>query len=346
MKIFNLINNDEIWQLIFLGIKFTKNKRFKKKPTYNMYDTRFFYALRQTIKLSLNEKIWYISQNIYNSTGYFPNLKEPKSFNEKLGWMRINYYDPIEKQCSDKYEFKNYINKLFGSEYIIPLIGVYDDVNDIDFSKLPRKFVIKTTSNGAAIGIKIVKDKSKLDIDALKAEYNTLIQDWHKGGKEFLSPVDYKVKQRIIIEEYAEQIAGQLYDYKFFCFHGKAKFVYVAIDHFPGVKSKISLFDLNWNRLPITYDGHPEIDIEIKRPKNFNKMLELAEKAASSFPFVRVDFYETNDSVLFGEFTFFPGCGFGKYKPIDWDYKMGEWLDLKKLPKENVYIQEGFEIHD
>lgn len=344
MKLFSLINNDELLQLNFLGIKISKNKIRKKCPTYNMSDMKIFNVLRFIRQLTIEEKIWYISQNIYKSVGYFPNIKNPKSFNEKLGWMRINYYDPVEKLCSDKYEFKNYIKNSFGENYIIPLIGVYDDVNDIDFKKLPQKFVIKTTSNGAAIGIKIVRDKSKLDIEQLKAEYNTLIQEWHKGGKEFLSPVEYKVKQRIIIEEYAEQIDGQLYDYKFFCFHGKVKFVYVAIDHFPGVKSKISLFDLNWNKLDVSYDNHPQIDIDIKKPNNFDKMVELAEKASSKFPFVRVDFYETKDSVLFGEFTFFPGCGFGKYKPLDWDYKMGEWLDLNKLPKNNVYLQEGFTI--
>ena len=142
-----------------------------------------------------------------------------------------------------------------------------------------------------------------------------------------------------------EQIDGQLYDYKFFCFHGEPKFAYVAIDHFPGVKSKISLFDLDWNRLPVTYDNHPSINKPLEKPKNLEKMIELARKLSKDFPFVRVDFYEVGDKVYVGELTFTPGSGFGKYEPVDWDFEMGKWLDLTKLPKENLCIEDGTEIN-
>lgn len=324
------------------SLKLTIKNLFKTTGSKRIISASKSFIFSNREKLTTNQKIWFLSQKFYEDVGYFPNIKHPKSFNEKLNWMKLNYYNPIESRAIDKYEFKKYINEKLGSGYVVPLIGVYKDVNDIDFSKLPDKFVIKTTGNGSLTGVEIVKDKSLLDTDFIKYKFNNLLQEWNTVYYSCLSKGYETIQPRIIIEEYVEEISGQLYDYKFFCFHGNAKFVYVAVDHFPGVVSKISLYDLDWKKLPVQYNNHPPIDREIPKPQNFDKMVELAERLAEDFPFVRVDFYNVKDKILVGELTFTPGGAFGAYSPRSWDYKMGTWLDLNRLPQKYVNVLPEF----
>lgn len=292
-------------------------------------------------KITEKEAVWFMSQKFYENAGYYPNLKNPKSFNEKLNWLKLHYKNPVESICIDKYKFKEYITKKLGAEYVVPLIGVYDSVDDIDFDKLPDKFVLKTNTAGSGMyGITIVRDKKDIDIDRIKYKFNNWLQEWNKVYY-FCGSVGYKdIEPKIIAEEYLEQIDGQLYDYKFFCFHGEVKFIYVAIDHFPGQKSKISLFDLNWNKMPVSYDDHPNIDADIEKPQNFEKMLEICKILSKDFPFVRVDFYSVKDRVYVGEMTFTPGGAHGKYNPRSFDFEIGEYLDLNKLDKK--YLKENY----
>ena len=288
------------------------------------------------------EKKWYLQQECYIRLGYYPNLRNPKSFNEKMNWMKFNYFDPHQAICVDKYEFKKYITDKLGAEYVIPVIAVYDSVDDINLDELPDKFVIKTTNGYGGLAIKVVKDKKKFNLDKFKYDFSPLLMEW-KNLYYYSLERDYlEIKPRIIIEEYKEEVEGQLYDYKFFCFHGEPKFVYVAIDHFPGVKSKISLFDLDWNKLPVQYDGHPQIPGNFKKPKNYDKMLELSRVLAKDFPLVRVDFYEVGDRIYVGELTFTSGGAFSRFVPREWDYKLGEYLDLDKLPKQYVNVLPEF----
>ncbi len=349
-KIFSVKEDWCHYVISFLGItikvrslKLTIKNLFKTAGSRSIISSQKAFVFSNKDKLSTEQKLWFISQKFYEEVGYFPNIKSPKSFNEKLNWMKLNYFNPSESNAIDKYEFKNYIENKLGNGYVVPLIGVYNDVNDIDFAGLPEKFVMKTTGNGSLTGVEIVKNKADLDIDFIKYKFNNLLQEWNTVYYSCLSKGYESIKPRIIIEEYIEEISGQLYDYKFFCFHGKAKFVYVAVDHFPGVVSKISLYDLNWTKLPVTYNNHPPIDRVIPKPENFEKMVELAEKLAEDFPFVRVDFYNVKNKVLVGELTFTPGGAFGAYSPRSWDYQMGEWLDLSKLPDKYVNVLPEFQ---
>ena len=343
-KIFS-IEKDDFHKIIrIFGIKislansnvFLPPARFMKKfPISNMF------LFENINKLTDEQKIWYLSQRLYESVGYFPNFKNPKTFNEKLNWMKINYYNPIEKICIDKCEFKKYIKEKLGDGYTIPLIGVYDDVNDIDFDSLPDKFVIKTTTNGDNEGILIVKDKKKLDINATKAEFNNLIQEWRKSYYTIMSAGYKEIKPRVLIEEYKEQINGELIDYKFHCFHGEVKNV-MAVNGRKGLSYKYRFFTPDWQPLDLYRNKKKELT-DFDKPKNYEKMLELSKILSKDFPFVRIDFYEVGDRVYVGELTFTPKGGCGKLTPVKWDYKMGEWLDLSKLNPEYLHIYPAFQ---
>lgn len=289
--------------------------------------------------LTNNQKIWYLSQRFFEECGYFPNLKNPKSFNEKINWMKLNYYNPLEQRCIDKYEFKNYIKEVLGEGYTIPLLGVYDNVNDIQFEKLPRSFVIKITTLGSGVGVKIIKNKAKLNVDKIKYELDNLMQDWNSIYWYCLSRGYKDIKPRIIAEEYIEQENGQLCDYKFHCFHGEIKIILAVKDRIFGKGHKMSFLTPDWKELNI-HRGDANLITKVEKPAAFDEMVKIAQKLSAPFPFVRVDFYNAKGKVYVGELTFTPMGGFGKYVPEKWDYILGEWLDLNKINKEYI-IKEG-----
>lgn len=166
----------------------------------------------------------------YKALGYFPDLKNPRTFNEKVNWLKFHYFNPNESICADKSTLKKYVSEHIGGEFVIPLIGIYEDVSDIDFEKLPEQVVFKNTASGMGRGVRVIRNKSETDIDKLKFELNSVQFDWVKT--DFLGMFNPKmrdVKMRLIAEEYIEQINGRVYDYKFFCFHGKAEFFYMKI---------------------------------------------------------------------------------------------------------------------
>lgn len=340
-KLFSIKEVDLHYIIKFLGVKFkimNSKKAFAELKKLRQQMKRSRIPTIYNTNLTQEQKIWFLSQKFYEEVGYYPDFKNPKSFNEKINWMKLNYYNPLEDVCIDKYTFKEYIRAKLGEEYVIPVIGVYEDVNDIDFDKLPPKFVIKVTTSGSGEGVEVVRDKSKINIDKLKYKFNNLLQEWNSIYYYCLSRGYKDIKPRIIIEEYVDQGNGQLYDYKFFCINGEPKFIYVAIDHFSGCTSKISFYDLNWNRMDIKYNHHPIIKKTIERPKYYEQMLNISKFLSKEFPFVRVDFFETENNLYIGELTFTPGGGFGKYEPLEWDYKIGEWLDLDKINKEYLNV--------
>ncbi len=283
--------------------------------------------------LTLEQKEWYLANKFYEEVGYFPNLRNPKSFNEKINWMKLHYYNPKEKNIIDKYEFKNYIKEKLGSGYTIPLIGVYESVYDIEFDKLPNQFVVKTTTGGSSEAVEIIKDKNKINIDKLKYKFNNLAQEWNSIYYYCLS-LGYKdIKPRIIIEKYIEQINGQVHDYKFFCFNGEPRWILAC-----GNRNKNTIYenyDMNWNLFVPSPKSATKATISC--PKSFNKMVEIAKKLSAPFPFVRVDFYEVNKKVYVGELTFSPGGGFNTYYK-KWDYKVGQWLDLNKINQDHSNV--------
>ena len=253
------------------------------------------------------------------------NWKDPKSYSEKLQWLKVYDRKPIYTTMVDKYEAKQYVAKKIGDEYIIPTLGVWDKVSDINFDALPDQFVLKCTHDSG--GLVICPDKSKLDIDEAKKKLaHSLKQNFFWSGREW----PYKnVKPRIIAEKYMVDESGyELKDYKFFCFDGEPKALFIASDRqVEGEETKFDFFDMEFNHLPFT-NGHPNATHPVKRPDSFEKMKELAATLSEDIPQLRVDFYDINGQIYFGELTFFHHSGLETFDPEEWDYKFGEWIKL------------------
>lgn len=258
--------------------------------------------------------------------GYEPDFDNPKTMNEKIFWMKLNYHDPLVTTCCDKFRVKEYVRRKIGEGLTVPVIDSFESADDIDFDRLPDRFVLKVNwSSGFNI---IVKDKNELDrqktkekLDKwLRPEQNSYYQAFNWGYKD-MKPVIYA-------EEYIEQIDGQLYDYKFYCCNGKAKFLFVSTDRFSGEGVTYDFFDMDFNRLDLTYGGRLNSAEPLKKPQSFDEMIKYAEILAQPFPFVRVDFYEIEGRPYVGEMTFYSGGGILPFEPVSWDYKLGEYIQL------------------
>ena len=225
----------------------------------------------------------------------------------------------------DKYEAKKYVANIIGEEYIIPTLGVYDKFEDINFATLPNQFVIKCTHDSG--GLIICKDKTKLNIKEARKKINkSLKRNYFYTGREW----PYKnVKPRIIAEQYMVDESGtELKDYKFFCFNGEPKLLFVAKDR--PYATKFNYYDMDFKKLPFK-QHYKNFNDYIEKPKGFEKMIELSRKLSKDIPHVRVDFYDINGKVYFGELTFYHFSGFEKFEPEEWDRILG---DMLKLPKE------------
>lgn len=267
-----------------------------------------------------------VIQNLYKKTiGKKLNLENPKTFNEKLQWLKLYDRKPIYTTMVDKYEVKEYMKEKIGQEYIIPTLAVWDNVEDIDFDSLPNQFVLKCTHDSG--GLVICKDKSKFDKDiAIKKIKKAMGRNYFYANREW----PYKnVKPRIIAEQYMEDESGyELKDYKFFCFDGEVKALFIATDRgVEGEETKFDFFDENFNHLPIK-NGHDNARREFVCPDGFDKMKELASKLSKGIPQLRVDFYNINGKIYFGELTFFHWSGLKPFDPEEWDYKFGGYIKL------------------
>ena len=252
------------------------------------------------------------------------NLKNPQTYNEKLQWLKLYDRKPIYTNMVDKYEVKNYVKNIIGSQYIIPTYGVWDKFDDIDFAKLPNQFVLKCTHDSG--GIVIVKEKKQLDIKKAKRKINHCrVRNYYLNNREW----PYKnVKPRVLAEQYMVDESGyELKDYKFFCFDGKCKAMFIATDRNAKTETCFDFYDENFNHLPFT-NGHPNSKKKIKKPDNFDLMINLAEKLSENIPQCRVDFYNINGRVYFGEITFFHWSGLVPFVPDEWDYKFGNWIKI------------------
>lgn len=253
------------------------------------------------------------------------DLNNPKSFNEKLQWLKIHDRNVLYTKMVDKYEVREYVKEKIGEEYLIPLVGgPWDTADEIDFDALPERFVLKCTHDSGSVIV--CRDKSNLDIKAvirrlnrgLNIKFFYLAREW-----------PYKnVKPRIIAEQYISDVdSGDVRDYKLHCFNGRVKLVLVCADRMH-VEKKV-FYDSEWNKLPLK---RPNVssDIEIPKPIMYEKMIKIAELFSQGIPFVRVDLYEIEGKLYFGELTFFPAGGFEAFEPEEWDLKMGEWLKLQE----------------
>lgn len=256
------------------------------------------------------------------------NLKNPKSFCEKIQWLKLYDRKPIYTSMVDKIEAKNYVSSIIGEEYIIPTLAVWNTVDDIDWDILPNQFVMKCSHDSG--GIVVCQDKSKLDKKiAIQLMKKGLRRRYFWQNREW----PYKnVRPRIIVEKYMEdKKTRELRDYKYFCFDGEVKALFIASERQKkGTETKFDFFDDNYNHLPII-NGHPNALIPPEKPSRFEDMKVLASQLSKGFPHLRVDFYEMNGKIYFGELTFSHWSGMVPFEPVEWDYRFGEWIQLPKM---------------
>lgn len=255
------------------------------------------------------------------------NLKNPKTFNEKLQWLKLYNHKPEYTIMVDKVKAKEYVAKLIGEEHIIPTLGVWDDPDDIDFDALPDQFVLKCNHNSGT-GMCICRDKSKLDIEKVKAELRKgLKENYYMRWREW----PYKnVPRKILAEKFMVDESGtELKDYKIFCFNGEPRYCQVISDR--NTDEKIDFYDMHWKRLVGLVGLNDKVhnsEYAIPCPESFEDMKQMASLLAKSIPFSRIDFYEIKHQAYFGEITFFPATGFGNFNPREWNVKMGDMITL------------------
>lgn len=259
------------------------------------------------------------------------NLNHPVTLNEKIQWLKIHDHNPLYTQLVDKYRAKDYVQSLLGEEYIIKTIGVYSSFDEIDFDRLPPRFVIKCTHDSG--GLIICRDKSKLDInDAKEKICSSLRTNYYWSGREW----PYKnVTPKILVEEYMEDFnnPGDIIDYKFYCFYGKCDLVLTCFDRKSG-HTKYYFFDRNWGLQRLNKMGKeaPE-GFTIPKPQNIDKMFEIAEILSTDChaPFVRIDLYDINNHIYFGEYTFYTQGGFDTGRLYETDISLGNKLNLDDM---------------
>ena len=257
------------------------------------------------------------------------NLKNPKTFNEKLQWLKLHDRKPIYTTMVDKYEVKRYIADLIGAEYVIPTLGVWDSFDEIDFDALPEQFVLKTTHDSG--GVVICRDKSEFDKQKAKEKLGkSLKKNYFWEGREW----PYKnVMPRIIAEQYLEDTADDaLTDYKFFCFNSVPKVMYISKDH--GNEPRTDFFNMEFEHLPILARD-PNAENPPSKPVGFEEMRKVATVLSQNVPHLRVDFFEVGSKVYVGELTFYHMSGLTEVSPPEWNQQMGEWIPLPCYTESN-----------
>ena len=297
-----------------------KVKKLITDPSYRFTKLRDFGLYNRLSDKDYLEKAYYYLMNRRL------NLASPKAYTEKLQWLKLYDRRDVYTSMVDKANAKTFICDVLGTdEFCIDTLGVWKNTDEIDIDKLPRQFVLKCTHDSG--GIVICKDKETFNWN----ESRKVLEHGLKSSFYLITrESQYKnVIPQIIGEPYVEDNrTGELRDYKFFCFDGKAKALFVATDRQkPGEETKFDFFDIEYNHLPII-NGHPNAAIPPEKPLNFDLMIALAEKVSAGFPHVRVDFYEANGKLYIGELTLHHFSGFTPFIPDEWDYKFGDWLTL------------------
>lgn len=269
----------------------------------------------------------YLKRKFKSIMGYELDLSNPKTFNEKLQWLKLNNRNPKYTMMVDKYKAREYIKKELGEEYLIPLLGVWDNPDQINFKKLPNQFVLKCNHN-SGLGMCICKDKSKLNISKTKRNLKKgLKQNYYLTGREW----PYKdVPRKIICEKYItnNSLSNELTDYKFFCFDGYVDCVMVAIERNSG-NPKFYFFDNKWQLLKYNVRGkETSNDFSLPKPSKLSEMFTIASKLSKNLPFARVDLYLSNSQIYFGEITFFPDSGFDNNILPEIDKYFGDRINI------------------
>jgi len=296
----------------------------------------FLGLLSRCAKYISNDKL-YLQMRYYLEFGKRLNLENPMTFNEKLQWLKLYNRNPEYTMMVDKYAVKEYVSSLIGEKYIIPTIGIWDYPENIEWKKLPNKFVLKTTHGGGSSAVIVCKNINAFDKNAAITKLsNAMKSDIYKNLREW----PYKnVCKRIIAEVCLEEkvddlVSVDLTDYKFYCFNGEPKLCQVIRDR--NTKETIDFYDINWEHLevvgliPNVKNGENINNGQkpVNRPIHLNEMIDICRKLSGNIPFLRVDLYVINNKIYFGELTFFPASGFGCFRPDEWSRKLGDLIIL------------------
>lgn len=308
-------------------------KTVNQIPAFEFQPTgpKIAYAMEDKITLDIQKH--YCEQKGYKQLKYFPNLTNPRTFNEKLLWLAIYYKNPNYSIACDKARGKDWVGERVGYEYVVPSYGIYEDPNDIDLESLPDQFVMKANNGWGANEIAIVRDKSKCNADQLKALASTWLYPWRFYYYQNMCITDEKPEKPLIVIEKLLEEEGKKYlnDYKLYCCNGKVKFSMIVTDRGSSQQAR-TFVDTDWKVMPVRRAGKFSNSAP-EKPINYDKMVELAETLSKDMPFVRIDFYEIEGEVYVGEMTFTPGL-FLRFNPSGADEYLGQYLDISDVMKE------------
>lgn len=260
--------------------------------------------------------------------GFWPDFKHPKRFTEKLQLYKMMYRNPLMHQCVDKYEVRKYVENKGLAHILNRLYGKYDKPEEIDFDTLPNRFVMKTTTGGGGQNVIIVKDKITEDWDVLRKKLSQWSDAKNLGGFAGREWAYTDCQAKIIVEEYLEMPNSPkpLIDYKFFCYNGVPKFLYVITDRKPGKYAYLGVYDMDFNKLSVYRADERRAEYTISKPINYEEMVAVARKLSADFPHVRVDLYNVEGKIYFGELTFYDGSGYFHYDPDSFDFEVGSYF--------------------
>ncbi len=265
----------------------------------------------------------YLKLLFYKKVGTRLNLTAPKTFNEKVQWLKINDRNPLYNTLVDKLAVREYVRESIGESFLVPLLGIWSDANKIDFNQLPNEFVLKCTHDSGSYIVCINKenlDKAK----ARKKLTSAMRFNFFWKGREW----PYRaIEPKIIAEAYIGEPNCDIVDYKFFCFHGEPKCILVCTNRHSGKRMTCTFFDMNWNRLPF-YRYYLADSRQTEKPAQLGAMITLARKLSSGLTLSRIDLYEVNSKIYFGEITLSPGSGLEPFEPVEWDVAFGSWINL------------------
>ena len=257
-------------------------------------------------------------------TGRKLNLKKPTGFNEKLNWLKVNDIHPEYTDLVDKIKVRDYVKSKLGKDICFPLLGQWDRYEDIDFNSLPEQFVLKCNHDSGSV--KIIKNKEEINHKELSSFFKSRLKiNPYVIGREY----PYKdVKPQIMAEKYmVPDGLKDIEDYKFFCFNGKPEIMFIATER--SADCKFDFFDMGFNHLDIV-NIHPQSEKQIEKPHLFDEMKDIASKLSENMKFARIDLYEIDGEIYFGEYTFFHAGGFYLFEPEEWEIKLGDWIEIDK----------------
>lgn len=270
----------------------------------------------------------YYKLQYYCYTGKWLNIDNPKTYVEKMQWLKVYDRNPLYTTMADKYAAKKYVADVLGEKYIVPLLGVWNRPEEINYESLPNKFVLKATHGGGALDVVICKDKTTLDKEKVNRKLTKSLNSDFWRMREY----QYKdIPRRIIAEQYLEDESGGLNDYKVMAFNGQVKLIQVHRNRF--THQTQDFFDTNWNKIHLWQRGYPCTNDDIDRPSVLEEMIKCSEILSKGLPQIRVDWYVVNGKLYFGELTLTDGGGFSDWNTEEWDQKVASWIDLSLVKK-------------